>query len=865
MTSSFLSNDVRNFQCVAVASVDLIKLPLRDILVHHIKPTDLFRKINSCSTLNLRQEQQKICLAQPPDYNLFDVSLLYTLIRNLCSLPSPTQGWGKEPKSTDTQISDDIERLRLFRNNYYAHAESARVSESVFKDIWRSLKLALNRIQSRCNVNYEDELMRIEQSKYTLSHWEECMTLLNAYTSKQNQTDCRDEPDIFIQGENEIIYGGTTQFKADVKKVESSYWTIKWQKRIGDVIKCIDTSAKKYSGSTKRTLVIKSVCKEDEGEYQAVLSLESNGPDYKSRNIIHLHVIGDIPCVKILVDSPVRFGSETIIKSVISSTPTPEKIEWQSSKEGILYYCIGKPSCFGRSDIFKMPSLVIPKTTFNDKLHYRLLVWNGIGESVSNSVYLNVTGSRPNITTNLETNIKSRSVKLIGNIYFYDDSPGIIETYWKKNDEKINLEESSGKLLKMSSDISSLTIRNVNPGDAGKYQLTAINAVGSSTSDVIVLGSPNVVVEKAEDDKNGGRRISVTITSFPAPCLVQWSAKCKDGDNFSPIDTNAEEYKGTTVSFPHSVLVVRQSDRFEKNFFQIEVTNFIGETVQEIFGDNNPVPTNMGKDEKGKCVKKTKDIVKNTVYKDHGASLRFAKLCNILADQFPPKKVEHLKFLLLATDEVKDRKTVLKATSAFDCIRILQEEKLFTQRDVIFMQFLCSESNCSDLYDKCVEYAEKQKALCYFEKRSVNGHVDVQFHVQGEISGYTKEYIEAVIKTVAVILDCNENDILLNGARHSSSFLLTLSVKEEYSCKLSGLNERDSFKLRRLDIDYLIIDKKTIRLDERRGFCYTIDPLWEFSLSNTERFHLFGRSSATRSSSTRGAHFISEYLKHPKE
>lgn len=97
-------------------------------------------------------------------------------------------------------------------------------------------------------------------------------------------------------------------------------------------------------------------------------------------------------------------------------------------------------------------------------------------------------------------------------------------------------------------------------------------------------GSPSVFVGKAEDEKHGGRRISVTITSFPAPFLVQWSAKCKDGDNFSPIDINAEEYKGTTVSFPHSVLVVRQSDHFEKNCFQIEVTNFIGETVQEIFG-----------------------------------------------------------------------------------------------------------------------------------------------------------------------------------------------------------------------------------------------------------------------------------------
>lgn len=124
--------------------------------------------------------------------------------------------------------------------------------------------------------------------------------------------------------------------------------------------------------------------------------------------IIFFRFFTDIPCVKILVDSPVRFGSETIIKSVISSTPTPEKIEWQSSKEGIIYYCIGKPSCFGRLDIFKMPSLVIPKTTFNDKLHYRLLVWNGIGESVSNSVYLNVTGSMT-ITYILRSNILSCS------------------------------------------------------------------------------------------------------------------------------------------------------------------------------------------------------------------------------------------------------------------------------------------------------------------------------------------------------------------------------------------------------------------------------------------------------------------------
>lgn len=77
-----------------------------------------------------------------------------------------------------------------------------------------------------------------------------------------------------------------------MKKVEFSYWTIAWRKRIGDIIKCIDTRTTKYSGSSKKKLVINSVCKEDEGEYQAVLSFESNGPEFKSRNIIRLYAIG---------------------------------------------------------------------------------------------------------------------------------------------------------------------------------------------------------------------------------------------------------------------------------------------------------------------------------------------------------------------------------------------------------------------------------------------------------------------------------------------------------------------------------------------------------------------------------------------
>lgn len=56
----------------------------------------------------------------------------------------------------------------------------------------------------------------------------------------------------------------------------------------------------------------------------------------------------------------------------------------------------------------------------------------------------------------------------------------------------------------------------------------------------------------------------MTITSFPAPYQIQWNAKSKDDDTFTPIDINAEEYDGTTVTFPNPVLVVRQRDQLEK-------------------------------------------------------------------------------------------------------------------------------------------------------------------------------------------------------------------------------------------------------------------------------------------------------------
>lgn len=73
--------------------------------------------------------------------------------------------------------------------------------------------------------------------------------------------------------------------------------------------------------------------------------------------------------------------------------------------------------------------------------------------------------------------------------------------------------------------------------------------------------------------------------------------------------------------------------------------------------------------------------------------------------------------LVVDSNKVKNLASVKEATSVLECIEILQDENLFTPTDVIYMQFLCQEADCFDLFTKCVEYAEsKQRALCYFKK-----------------------------------------------------------------------------------------------------------------------------------------------------
>lgn len=100
----------------------------------------------------------------------------------------------------------------------------------------------------------------------------------------------------------------------------------------------------------------------------------------------------------------------------------------------------------------------------------------------------NFTVGLPNITVNHETDINNKSIKLTGVVFLSDDSPCVCEVYWCKNGEQIDIQESGGRLSGVTIDDPSLTIRYISQEDAGKYQLTARNAIGSNTSNAIFIG-----------------------------------------------------------------------------------------------------------------------------------------------------------------------------------------------------------------------------------------------------------------------------------------------------------------------------------------------------------------------------------------
>ncbi|KAK3576896.1 hypothetical protein CHS0354_017566 [Potamilus streckersoni] len=104
----------------------------------------------------LNKDQCQLVFPDPQDrytgtVDKFDISLLYTLIRNISSVSAPGKGWGNQPRDLprDTSLGASVERIRLLRNKFTGHSGEGTISQQEFKECWRKIEDILHDIEKR--------------------------------------------------------------------------------------------------------------------------------------------------------------------------------------------------------------------------------------------------------------------------------------------------------------------------------------------------------------------------------------------------------------------------------------------------------------------------------------------------------------------------------------------------------------------------------------------------------------------------------------------------------------------------------------------------------------------------------------------
>ncbi|CAG2204554.1 unnamed protein product [Mytilus edulis] len=151
------SENRERYSRMSLAINDTFPNIFRDIIRSIISPRKLYQMciqhLRSFST------DQNTCLHKiqsSNSYDSLDISLIYKLLRQFSLVPSPTKGWGNIPDKVDIKLSDDIERIRLCRNQL-AHRCSTNITKVEFDNYFDQFRDIGHRIDLNFfqKTNYE--------------------------------------------------------------------------------------------------------------------------------------------------------------------------------------------------------------------------------------------------------------------------------------------------------------------------------------------------------------------------------------------------------------------------------------------------------------------------------------------------------------------------------------------------------------------------------------------------------------------------------------------------------------------------------------------------------------------------------------
>ena len=122
----------------------------------------------------------------PPDVKTFDITLLTVLLRNICGLHPPATGWNTMPPNTDNSPAANITRIKLLRNEVYAHVSSTEIDNPTFETLWQqvsktlvALKVPVKEINDleTCPLSSEEEIYIQKLQDWYIKD-EECKDLI---------------------------------------------------------------------------------------------------------------------------------------------------------------------------------------------------------------------------------------------------------------------------------------------------------------------------------------------------------------------------------------------------------------------------------------------------------------------------------------------------------------------------------------------------------------------------------------------------------------------------------------------------------------------------------------------------------------
>ncbi|KAL3878070.1 hypothetical protein ACJMK2_035703 [Sinanodonta woodiana] len=154
---------------------------LRDILLTNVPMPykDIYNAIlaNKARLKKLlNKDQVKLVFPDPQGLTTgkveeFDTSLLYTMIRNVSSVPAPLYGWGKPQNDNnprDTTLGASVERIQIYRKHISGHFVDGKISRQEFVDYWAKIDEVLREIENVIgNHGYLEDLEKIKNQAIT--------------------------------------------------------------------------------------------------------------------------------------------------------------------------------------------------------------------------------------------------------------------------------------------------------------------------------------------------------------------------------------------------------------------------------------------------------------------------------------------------------------------------------------------------------------------------------------------------------------------------------------------------------------------------------------------------------------------------